>query len=219
MIRYILAKLYYLIKKLFRKERWLIEKINFVNDTTPALNATNLNKLQQNVEDVTGDLSDLETSDRDNLVEAINEAKRSGGDAVPIHSIFDYDGDTVPTGYEEVNSYSTNEVKTGDTWIDGRLIYRKVIDIGYLNSGDTTIAHNISNINFIVDGKGFFYNENNKTWFPIPRAYPTNPSQYDVAVDIGTTNITITCGTNYNGATFKGYIIMEYTKTTDGGNS
>lgn len=28
-----------------------MEKINFINDTTPALNATNLNKLQDNVED------------------------------------------------------------------------------------------------------------------------------------------------------------------------
>lgn len=33
-----------------------MEKINFVNDTTPALNATNLNKLQQNVEDAIGDV-------------------------------------------------------------------------------------------------------------------------------------------------------------------
>ena len=52
-----------------------MEKIDFVNNTTPALNATNLNKLQQNVEDVTGDLEDLETSARTNLVDAINEAK------------------------------------------------------------------------------------------------------------------------------------------------
>ena len=39
-------------------------------------------------------------------------------DTLPIGSIVEYDGDTVPIGYEEVNSYSTNEVKTGDTWID-----------------------------------------------------------------------------------------------------
>ena len=50
-----------------------MEKINFVNNTTPALNATNLNKLQQNVEDDIGDLSELNTTSKDNIVNAINE--------------------------------------------------------------------------------------------------------------------------------------------------
>ena len=31
-------------------------------------------------------------------------------DTLPIGSIVEYDGDTVPIGYEEVNGYSTNEV-------------------------------------------------------------------------------------------------------------
>lgn len=56
-----------------------MEKIDFVNYTTPALNATNLNKLQQNVEDDIGDLTQLETSAKNNLVEAINEAANTGG--------------------------------------------------------------------------------------------------------------------------------------------
>lgn len=34
-----------------RKERCLIEKINFINNQQPALNSTNLNKLQDNIED------------------------------------------------------------------------------------------------------------------------------------------------------------------------
>ena len=58
MIRYILVKLYYLIKKLFRKERWLIEKIDFINNQQPALNATNLNKIQDNVEDAIQEVQD-----------------------------------------------------------------------------------------------------------------------------------------------------------------
>lgn len=51
-----------------------------MNNTTPALNATNLNRLQQNVEDEinlkdnkVGDLSNLQTEDKTNVVNAINE--------------------------------------------------------------------------------------------------------------------------------------------------
>lgn len=190
-----------------------MEKINFVNDTTPALNATNLNKLQQNVEDVTGDLSDLETSDRDNLVEAINEAKRSGGDAVPIHSIFDYDGDTVPTGYEEVNSYSTSEVKTGDTWIDGKPIYRKVITIPSFKDVVINVNTGITNAETIFIKSG--------TWErpDVPNKIYSLDNTYMGQYEFNRQNGILNISTNNQYVTFSGYIVLEYTKTTDGGNS
>jgi len=52
------------------------------------------------------------------------------GDTLPIGTIVEYDGDTVPSGYEEIedfDKYSTNEVKTNKIWIDGKPIYRKVV--------------------------------------------------------------------------------------------
>jgi hypothetical protein len=51
--------------------------------------------------------------------------------SVPAGSIVQYDGDTIPTGYEEVNgfdNYSTTEQRIG-TWIDGKPIYRKTFEI------------------------------------------------------------------------------------------
>ena len=53
-----------------------MEKINFENkpNTTTPINATNLNLLQDNAENDIGLLSNLETSDKSNLVNAINEA-------------------------------------------------------------------------------------------------------------------------------------------------
>lgn len=56
-----------------------MEKINFENkpSTNSPINATNLNLLQDNVEDEfdnkIGNLSDLDTNDKENLVNAINE--------------------------------------------------------------------------------------------------------------------------------------------------
>lgn len=76
-------------------------------------------------------------------------------DSVPIGAIIEYEGDTVPDGYEEVEDegevYSTSEVRIG-TWIDGKPLYRKVVV--YKNTEiigtkgkivDFGINHNISN--------------------------------------------------------------------------
>lgn len=48
-------------------------------------------------------------------------------DTVPINSIFEYDGESVPDGYVEVpdpNVFSTTEKVVG-TWIDGRTLYQR----------------------------------------------------------------------------------------------
>lgn len=192
-----------------------MQKIDFINNQQPALNATNLNKLQQNVEDVTGDLSELETSAKNNLVEAINEAAStgSGGDTLPIYSIVDYDGDTVPSGYEEVNSYSTTEVKTGDTWIDGKPIYRKVITIPSFKNAIINVNTGITNAETIFIKSGTW--ERPDVPNKIYSLDNTFMGQYEFNRQDGILNIS----TNNQYVTFSGYIVLEYTKTTDGGNS
>ena len=187
-----------------------MEKINFVNDTTPALNATNLNKMQQNVEDVTGDLDDLETSAKSNLVAAINESKLTGGDAVPIYSIFDYDGDTVPTGYEQVDSYSTTEVKTGDTWIDGRPIYRKVVARNETISNGTTISTSGLSINEIIKIKSI--NKDTNNYYFYDEYYDSSTSK--INLHYRPSNNTIEAWTG-SGNSFTSTIWIEYTKITD----
>ena len=55
-------------------------KTNWVNDSVPAINAGNLNKIEQGIYDNSnniGDLSNLDTTDKNNLVEAINEVKEN----------------------------------------------------------------------------------------------------------------------------------------------
>ena len=51
-----------------------------------------------------------------------------------------------------LSSYSTTERDTGCTWVDGKHIYKKTIDFGYLPNTDTKrVAHGVSNIDRIVD--------------------------------------------------------------------
>ena len=65
---------------------------------------------------------------------------KEGGDGVPTGSTFLFDGDTIPDGYEEIEDYqpeySTNEVRIG-TWIDGKPLYRKLIQ-GTMSASATT---------------------------------------------------------------------------------
>ena len=69
----------------------------------------------------------------------------------------------------ENNSYSTTEQPTGAKWIDGKPIYRKVIDFGVLpNSNTKTVNHNIANLGHIINLHG--YTTNGTIYFPIPYA-------------------------------------------------
>ena len=104
------------------------------------------------------------------------------------------------------NSYSTEEVKTGGTWIDGKPIYRKVVDVGTLpDATSKTVLHNIQNLNKVLEAK-----------------LVANDSISSVVCDFGgkelaiyanMENIFIVCGNNFS--EYSGYVILEYTKTTD----
>ena len=60
-------------------------------------------------------------------------------DSLPIGTIVEYEGDTVPDGYEEVEDegeiYSTEEVKVG-TWLDGKPIYKNTFQIEIASTGN-----------------------------------------------------------------------------------
>lgn len=116
---------------------------------------------------------------------------------VPAGAIINYDGDTVPDGYEVVANptYSTDEVETGETWIDGKPIYRRVMNVTtYDPSFDGGLIDSIVSC--------FAYR---------PRAdlYGSQPCSQDIIIQtnklwiIGDTRTAIA-----NGCT----IILEYTK-------
>ena len=107
------------------------------------------------------------------------------------------------------NSYSTDEVKTGGKWIDGKPIYRKVVNFGALVAGSKAVAHGISNLGDIIHISGVARAANN-TSLPLPYA-----SIVPVVVYVNTNNVVVEISNNdYSGYT-RSEITIEYTKTTD----
>ena len=67
---------------------------------------------------------------------------------IPTGGIIDYEGDTIPEGYEEVDSpdiHSTNEKVIG-TWYDGKPLYRLEGEMRV--DKNATILYGISHYNF-----------------------------------------------------------------------
>ena len=95
---------------------------------------------------------------------------------IPNGSEFQFDGSTVPDGYEQVDDpyvYSTNETKIG-VWIDGKTIYRKCFlktTSTNIGTGNTTISSSFSagldkilSMVGTVDLGGYYYSCISKDW-------------------------------------------------------
>ena len=109
-------------------------------------------------------------------------------------------------------SYFTTETNTGMKWIDGKPIYRKVVDFGALPNATTkNVAHNISNIDKIVKIDGITYS--NYNYSPLPLVYNSSEAQYNTEIYVGGTYITMKSTQNRSNVT--AYVTIEYTKTTD----
>ena len=109
-------------------------------------------------------------------------------------------------------SYSTTEQVTGGKWIDGKPIYRKVIDFGALpNNTMKSVAHNITNLDKIVNLVG--YAVSGTVTLVIPFVSTTDLPSSIISCAVNGDNLTVTTGTNRSSFTAK--FIIEYTKTTD----
>lgn len=111
--------------------------------------------------------------------------------------------------------YSTQETVIG-TWIDGKTIYQKTVEITNLpNNEMLQIPHNISNIGVVVNCFGMLSTSGNYGYTPIPRVQD-NTTTYNLAIDILETSIQLKARTFNSTATFnKAYVTILYTKTTD----
>lgn len=104
--------------------------------------------------------------------------------------------------------YSTSEIKTNKVWIDGKPIYKKVIECGSLpNNSSKIVDTGIINENIrLVEIKGACYLSNG--------SYQASLNDNFSRINLTPTNkLTISTSTDFS--TYIGYAILEYTKTTD----
>lgn len=111
------------------------------------------------------------------------------------------------------NSYSTQEVKTGGTWIDGKPIYRKTIDCGALpNNSYKNVNHNITDLDIIIDcyGEAIEVSGGNAR-IVLPNASTILAN----AIEIYLNSMYVVIQTGGDRSGYNGYVTVEYTKTTD----
>ena len=116
---------------------------------------------------------------------------------------------TLKSAVESIDpQYSTSEVATHKVWVDGKVIYRKVIDTGTLpNTGTSSIAHGITTIDHLISIGGYAEGSGLKR-LQLPHA-GNGDGAVDVAVD--NTNVIIVTASNQNAYTAS-RVIIEYTK-------
>jgi len=136
------------------------------------------------------------------------------GDTLPIGAIVNYDGDIVPQGYEKVadslNVFSTTEQRVG-TWIDGKPLYQKTIDFGYMERKNVfkQVPHNVANVEKIwVDRSNSYFVDTSMNYYDV--------SDYDWHTSVNATYVSgIVSSDEFDRTTSSMYVTIRYTKTTD----
>lgn len=119
-------------------------------------------------------------------------------------------------------AYSTTEMKTGQQWIDGKEIYRKVIDTGALPNATTkNVAHGIVGMTKILGIRGMA--SDGTTQHTLPRAEGAlqavdegGVATYTITADcvelaVTATNIVLKTVTNLSAFTAS-HVVVEYVK-------
>ena len=112
--------------------------------------------------------------------------------------------------------YAREETKTGDTWIDGKPIYVKMIEWTGLSSGVGSKPCNISNVDTYVDLKVYAKQPSTKNLNKFPVVYyqqGTSGTFYATNFGLNGDDILYQNNTSWAGYEFKAFVY--YTKTTD----
>lgn len=118
--------------------------------------------------------------------------------------------DAVNDKLNKLKMYSTEEIDTGKTWIDGKTIYRKTISLSGVIS---SIPHNISNLDIVTHIEGIIYRKESVVKNMI---FPHNDTDADFLCDlnyVGATNLELICGAKIVSYSTGFIVTLEYTKT------
>ena len=159
-----------------------MEKINFVNNSEPYLSAENLNQIQNNVE------IEINEIKNNNLLNAnkINE----------INDKFVFSKDEKIIG----------------KWINGKNIYRKVIESNVASMGQTNISLVDLNYEIIWVNQGKSFNQYDGTTTSSGINWYNGSSDYGLAYINTSNNLVLK---NNSSWTRKYYVTIEYTKVSD----
>lgn len=113
------------------------------------------------------------------------------------------------TSLQKLQQYSGNEIAIG-TWIDGKTLYRKVFNVGSIQSNTVTINHGISNLDWVVQMYGTA--KMNNTWYSLDRV-STLANNQQVGMSVSGSQLIVTAGSDAN-FTQGCYIVVEYTKSS-----
>lgn len=112
-------------------------------------------------------------------------------------------------GVEGVTNYSTDEVKTGGTWIDGKPIYRKCLSVnGAATSSGSTLATVSSDVESWVNITGLLTPEGSGMYYPTCHYVSSSNTHRVWGNNGGVLRYTST-------SKISGVIIADYTKKTD----
>ena len=115
------------------------------------------------------------------------------------------------------SSYSTSEVKTSETWINGKPIYKKTISTGALPQGGaiTTIDISSLSVDIIVDYRGVAWSSTLRNFRSLPFVGESMNNMVRVDVQGGTTLRILSTADSDWGNYGNSYVTLWYTKTTD----
>lgn len=108
-------------------------------------------------------------------------------------------------------NYSTVEMDTRYTWVDGSRIYKKTVNFGTLpNSSAKTVAHGITNLNWIIGLEGVAKSSSgDRLLMPFPWEGSVGGT---IACYADSNNIFIT--TWMDRSDYSGYVTLYYTKSS-----
>ena len=113
--------------------------------------------------------------------------------------------------------YSTEEVDTGKVWIDGKHIYRKVVDLGLFGNVDRDVTIEGS-YDAVTCFDGYLYNSSGRNKIPL-NEYRNSNFWRSVHYEITDNVLEIHMSRDNSGAghwgNFYVKVIVEYTKTTE----
>lgn len=127
--------------------------------------------------------------------------------ATPTSADSDYEGtlNAIREFYVRNNTYSTEERLTGGVWIDGKPIYRKVIDLTNVANGTVLL----SNVKMVINSGGMQKDSSTSNQY---QAFPHPYASYNQQWRLNTSNQVVALFTRTDTG---GYCWFEYTKTTD----